>query len=369
MRRKRIKSLDSLKGIACIIIACLWHYQNMQPRDLGMPMQSVFEIFYLYGQYFVELFFMISGFVMAYCYRNKIEDGEYFLTYISKRYKHLYPLFFVTLMYISVFQAVYSVLSGGGGYYVYQVSVWHFVLNLLCIQTGWLSLDQSFNGPAWCISVEIFLYILFFITTRLSKNDKNNYIIINGVMFVCATIIVYLQIGNIPIINQYMMRGVSCFYAGVIIQEINEWLDEDRKRRFVSIALIFFVIFRLLLHLSPNHGWWENENNGRIALIILEWPLLILASINVSWFRKMLEIKPLQYMGKISMDVFLWHIPVQITIKTLDMIFELKINYGSISIWVIYIILVLLVSSISNVVSEKVKHCKLLGGVLTGKSK
>lgn len=95
---------------------------------------------------------------MSYCYREKIENGMEFLPYIEKRYKHLYPLFFITLMVMVVMQYTYKLVSGS--YYVYKVSVWHLILNLLCIQTGWLTTDQSFNGPAWCVSVEIF-YILF----------------------------------------------------------------------------------------------------------------------------------------------------------------------------------------------------------------
>ena len=121
MKRDRIFSIDGLKGISCLVIAFLWHYLNMQPKGLGMPLQSIFGVFYDYGQYFVELFFMISGFVMAYCYKEKIGNGEDFLPYIAKRYKHLYPIFFTTLMYMGVMELLYNAVTGS--FYVYQVSV------------------------------------------------------------------------------------------------------------------------------------------------------------------------------------------------------------------------------------------------------
>lgn len=93
MKRERINSIDSLKGISCLVIAFLWHYLNIQSRSEGMPFQSIFNVFYNVGQYFVELFFMISGFVMAYCYKDKIDEEMKFFPYMAKRYKHLYPLF------------------------------------------------------------------------------------------------------------------------------------------------------------------------------------------------------------------------------------------------------------------------------------
>lgn len=351
MKRERIDSLDGLKGIACLIIALLWHYLNMQPKGMGMPLQSLFGIFYDYGQYFVELFFMISGFVMAYCYKDKIDGGMDFLPYMGKRLKHLYPLFFTTLLCVLVLQVLYNALTGS--FYVYQVSVWHFILNVLCIQSGWFTTDQSFNGPAWCISVEIFLYILFYISTKLSKKDRNAYVIISGIIFVCSTILVYRNNCNYPILNMFMMRGVSCFYAGVLICELNDWLDKSVKEKLSITAFILFVLFRIVIHFSTDFSFWENEDMGRMALILLEWPILIFTSINLSWLRRVLEIGIFKFLGAISMDVFLWHIPIQISIKSVDEIFGLNINYGSKWIWGMYALLVLGVSVVSNFVSKK----------------
>lgn len=354
MERKRLYSIDSLKGIACVVIAFLWHYLNMQSKAEGMPMQNLFGIFYDYGQYFVELFFMISGFVMAYCYKMKIMDGINFLEYIFKRYKHLYPTFFTTLMYITFFQVFYNAISGD--YYIYKVSVWHFVLNILCIQNGWLTTDQSFNGPAWCVSVEIFLYILFYITTKLAKKDNNVYILINGFVFIIGIVCVWLNKFDYPFVNMFMMRGVSCFYAGILICELNDYIE--KKEKIANNILLAFIIFRIFLTFEPNYSFWQNEEMGRMMLIIFEWPILIFSAINCSWFKKLLEINILKQLGKISMDIFLWHVPVQITIKTIDKIFDLNINYGNTHIWLLYIGIVLLTAIASYIISTKIRKKK-----------
>lgn len=350
MKKERINSIDSLKGIACCVIAFLWHYLNMQGKSMGMPLQSVFGIFYDYGQYFVELFFMISGFVMAYCYREKIANGEDFFSYIKKRYQHLYPLFFTTLMVMVAMEYLYHLLTGS--YYVYKVSVWHLILNLLCIQTGWLTTDQSFNGPAWCISVEIFLYVLYYITTRYTRNDKNAYTIVNAILFVNAVIFVYKAPFDLPMFNQFMLRGVACFYAGALLCEINERMGRDKKESLAWKSLILFVLFRICL-LFTEYSFWETEKYGQLGLILLEWPIVLFAAINWKPLRKILEVNPLIKLGSISMDIFLWHIPVQITIKTIDNIFNLRIDYGKVYIWFIYIISVVIVSMISYAVGKR----------------
>ncbi len=361
--KERIYSIDSLRGIACFVIAFIWHYLNMQSDHMKMPLQSIFDINYRYGQFFVESFFMISGFVMAYCYKRKISEGEDFFLYLKKRVQHLYPLFFITLMYMLVFQVFYKALTGG--YYVYKVSAWHFVLNLLCIHNGWIMTDQSFNGPAWCISVELFLYILFYISTKISKDDNNLYIVISGIVAIIGSAFVYFDRVNYPIFNTFMMRGVSCFYIGVILCELNDRIAEESKKKSADLLLIFLVVFRCVLYFCDYYSFWENESTGRMMLILFQWPILIFAAVNSPLFRKVLEIKPLRYMGEISMDIFLWHIPVQITIKTINVLLGLNLDYGSAYVWLVYCCLVLAVSVISHIVSKKItKHNYFLQGVV-----
>lgn len=353
MKRERIKSIDSLRGIACCIIAFFWHYQNMQPKSAGVPLYGIFHSFYDYGQYFVELFFMISGFVMAYCYREKIESGEGFFEYLSKRYKHLYPLFFITLLVTAVLQVFYYHIFGA--FYVYKCSVWHFILNLLGLQSGWFSMDQSFNGPAWCISVEIFLYILFYITTYFTRKDKNYYTITNLFVFFAAIIFMYLNRFNLPILNMFVMRGVACFYGGVLICELNDRIDCKKKEKFALGSFIILIVFRICLAVMP-YGFWDNESYGQLCLILFQWPIVLFAVINCKGIKRVLEIKPLQFLGRISMNIFLWHIPIQIIIKIADKVGHIAIDYSSVVLLGIYIIAVLLISVVSDYIGQKGKR-------------
>lgn len=349
MSKERIRSIDSLKGIACIVIAFLWHYLNMQSRNEGMPFEPIFGYFYNVGQYFVELFFLLSGFVMAYCYKEKIDAGMDLFSYMKKRYKHLYPLFFSTLMFMMFMQIFYNSITGD--YYIYRVSIWHLVLNLLCIQTGWLTTDQSFNGPAWCISVEIFLYLLYYITTKFSKRDKDKYRILNVIIFIISLSILYSGGIDKPLLNSFMLRGVVCFYSGVIVCELNECLDNSQKNKYAMSLFLGLIIFRFAIHFS-SYSFWDQERNGQFMLIILEWPIVVFSAINNKLFRKILEFKPLEYLGKISMDIFLWHIPVQISFKTINALLDLNIDFGSRRIWLTYVIAVCSIVALSNVLSK-----------------
>lgn len=165
---------------------------------------------------------------------------------------------------------------------------------------------------------------------------------------------IYLNPSWEPFLNGYIMRGVACFYAGVLLCEINDYLPQEQKEQFAWKSLCALVVFRAALHFSP-YSFWDNERYGQIGLIVLQWPILIFAAINWRRFRTVLEVKPLLYLGKISMDVYLWHIPVQITIKSLDSMLGLSINYGSKVIWVIYIAATMAVANMSHYLFSKAK--------------
>lgn len=357
MKKERIYSLDALKGLACLIIAFLWHYQNMQPLGLGEPLQQYFGFFYRYGKYFVELFFMISGFTMAYCYKKKIDDGLTFYDYIVKRIKHLYPLFYLTLLYMTIMQMVYYQLAGK--YYVYKVSAWHFILNVLCVQTGWFNIDQSFNGPAWCISVEIFLYILFYAVTYCSKKDNNKYILLCVAAVFIGGAILYGGM-NYPIINSPMARGVAAFFVGVLLNEFETKWENESKAKIADRISIILMGIGLILIVSPFNieQLFENDVSFQLSLIIVFFPMVIVSAINCVWLRRFLEIKPLKIIGTVSLEVYLLHTPVQITIKTIDKLLGLHIDYLKIYMWIGYITITMLVVMVVKHFSDQLNERK-----------
>lgn len=342
--KKRLTSLDGLRGIACFIIAFLWHYLNMQSQSDGLPFEKIFYYFYTYGQYFVELFFMLSGFVMAYAYKEKIEAEMSFSTYIYKRYQHLYPLMILTLIITALLQFTFHFLTGD--YYIYKCDFLHFILNIFCIQTGWISNDQSFNGPAWCISVEIFCYICFFFVCKYSRKSTSKYC---GISFATILISLYVIVRQLqyPFFNVFMARGVCCFFLGVLLQEFHQNTEHSTKLKIIyglSIQALLYVLLCVIDHIPI----LLNETDVQLVFILFISPLSILISINFRPISSLLNCKLFQYCGKISMDIYLWHIPVQILIKILNRYFNIGIDFSEKSIFFLYIFTVLGIASLSN---------------------
>lgn len=338
--KEKILALDSLRGFGACIIAFFWHYHHFVPHSY--PLASLFQVFYDYGWYMVEVFFLISGFVMAYSYKEKIlSETINFKSYIIKRMKHIYPLMLITLLFVTLEEYIHIRLTGRlFAYGDFDVS--HFLLNLFCVQCGWFCSEFSFNVPAWCISVELLLYIVFFITVFcFRKHQKLNLLAYCFIVF--AGIITYIMKWDYPILNFPMARGIISFFIGCILYELYDLFPSKR----VHIAYIFLTEMVMLLVITKikGYGYWSDMELG---FTIFCAPAIVWISINLGWIRKVLEWKPFVWWGSCSLSVYLWHFPVQCLFSIVNALIDEKLNYSLVSVFGAYILTVICISIISK---------------------
>ncbi|MFT5164350.1 MAG: peptidoglycan/LPS O-acetylase OafA/YrhL, partial [Alteromonadaceae bacterium] len=84
----KFNSLESLRGIAAVIVA-LFHSGFMSGSKYALIAQ---------GDIFVDFFFVLSGFVMAFAYVEKIQSGLGIKKFTLLRFGRLYPLHLFMLL-------------------------------------------------------------------------------------------------------------------------------------------------------------------------------------------------------------------------------------------------------------------------------
>src|SRR5689334_14543570 len=90
----RISTVDSLRGIASLAV-CWFHLTNGNPSFLtGGPLKSSGT----YGWLGVEMFFVISGFVIPYSLHKAGYDLKSFGTFVAKRIIRLDPPYLVSIV-------------------------------------------------------------------------------------------------------------------------------------------------------------------------------------------------------------------------------------------------------------------------------
>jgi peptidoglycan/LPS O-acetylase OafA/YrhL len=243
-------SLDVIRGLAALSVV-LWHWQNLYTYQTVLPatfdrtqqpLYNIFFIFYNTGALAVDFFFALSGFIFFFLYAEKIArrtvDGKAFFVL---RFSRLYPLHILTLIIVLVFQRIIYVSTGAYAVYPFN-DTYHFILNLFFAQSWGLEKGLSFNSPSWSVSVEVLLYILFFILCRLKLNNR---IAIAGAVIVGAVLgLIYSPVG----------RGVFSFYIGAGVYYIYLYLLKSKyvKRITLIIGLLCVAFFTFIFFESKS---------------------------------------------------------------------------------------------------------------------
>jgi len=116
---------------------------------------------YEIGHKLVMVFFVLSGYLIAFTVYNKHKDSK---KYLVDRFSRLYSVVLPALVFTYLIDAI-------GKYYyptVYFTEIAHnnqffrFVVNATYLQEIWnFSIKPSTNGPFWSISYEFWFYMLF----------------------------------------------------------------------------------------------------------------------------------------------------------------------------------------------------------------
>jgi peptidoglycan/LPS O-acetylase OafA/YrhL len=143
--------LTGVRGVAAAIIV-VYHFGDVQLATGGTG--SFFRI--PYGYLLVDMFFMLSGYVMALNYRETFQHltGKVFANFMLKRVARLYPAYFVIgLFYVA------KIAAGLSGEKLEMYSAWDWFGNLFML-SGWGLYIFPIIGVAWAASAEMGSYLL-----------------------------------------------------------------------------------------------------------------------------------------------------------------------------------------------------------------
>ncbi len=149
-RLRTFETLDILRGVAAAIVVC-FHFASLYGKTGWVR----------HGYLAVDLFFTLSGFVLAYRYQFKLDTGFSTPAFLKARLIRLYPLYLVGLVLGVVFAFLhFRGLAGAPSPLVRGATLLLSLLFLPTIITSphtemfWLE-AFPFNSPSWSLFSEL----------------------------------------------------------------------------------------------------------------------------------------------------------------------------------------------------------------------
>jgi peptidoglycan/LPS O-acetylase OafA/YrhL len=314
----RLHALDSLRGLAALAIV-VWHWQHFfavsgewpdEWQRSAEPLYWFLKPLYDEGWAAVDLFFPLSGFIFFWLYGGKVREGRVGAWRFARlRFSRLYPLHVVMLVAVAIMQ--YFFFRATGHFFIYDANdLAHFASGLVMAQQ-WLppTLEQSFNGPAWSVSVEVLLYGLFFAACRLG---------VRGFWMAFG-----IALSGIALMhwNAFIARGVMGFFLGGAVHALDQAIlkraDAKRIARMVGYAaLALWIVVVVEAYLHPLHALFPPQPNDELFLLMFIFsvsPVTILALalreqvLGASWER-------FSFLGDISYSTYMLHFPMQLAL-------------------------------------------------------
>jgi peptidoglycan/LPS O-acetylase OafA/YrhL len=288
---QRYHTLDGMRGFAALVVT-LYHF-GQHSGDFAHE-----------GYLAVDLFFVLSGFVIALNYTSRLAHGLSWLDFLKARLVRLYPLYLAGLALGALKHLVGHLLRDSHvmGYASLSASVFFGSL-MLPLPFAPESL-YPLNGPAWSLSLELVVNILF--AVALFKLPSRYLVVIMAVAaaFLIPNVVAptFMNMGWAwAHLAGGLARTLFAFPAGILIyRHLPRGSRPESWLALLPIALMMGVMFLKLD--GPTQAFWELT----IALLLL--PGLVIGG---TLWEPPAPLRPtFTFLGDISYAVYALHWPL-----------------------------------------------------------
>ena len=366
--------LNGIKGIAAIAIV-IFHYTDFiyfGALHDELVWRDIIGFLYDYGYYAVDIFFIISGMLFRLNYCEKIASFEYsFSGFMKRRIVKIAPLYILTTMITALLQ--WCLMAIREGYAFRHNATYNMVLASL-LGIGKIGrIGGVVNGPAWYIEVLFLCYVVYFfgifwleishifvdkiiVSQKSLESDRTEDFkrsVCGGYRAYCYWAFLCLIIGMVLWNHKSELaffdidcgRGMVGFSVGFIIMEIL-----SKKRDFSRIvSLLWCAVSAGLILIAERFAKIDVDIYGHqeIFFTLVVFPGVILFIHSYKIIRTILSKGIMNYLGKISFSMYLWHFPIEVCFILLSCLLNIGINFSKPKLFLIRIAVTIIASVIS----------------------
>jgi peptidoglycan/LPS O-acetylase OafA/YrhL len=318
-KQPRLPELDGLRGFAIFQVISVHYFYN---PDANMPAVLHFlQRFFVLGWTGVDLFFVLSGFLIGGILLEVRASPNYFKTFYIRRFFRIVPLYyfwlfcFIGLLFLrgSTFQAQ-SAQAGIN---------WPLWGHFLFLQNFWLirypALAAWWLGVTWTLAIEEQFYLVApFLVRFLSR--RNLIIVLSFVILAapCLRILVRVLMHR-PVLALYRWTPfrADTLAIGVLAAvlwsapEFRAWLVRNKNILYATFGLLLAGMFALGVWFpKPDRSLTQTVGYSWIALFYVSL-LLILLTDTAGPLARVARIGWLGEWGRISYCMYLIHAAVK----------------------------------------------------------
>jgi peptidoglycan/LPS O-acetylase OafA/YrhL len=317
-RSRRIPELDGLRGVAILLVLC-WHVVPTIAADASPAVQHVARSLIRYGWSGVDLFFVLSGFLLGGILLDHRSSSRYFKTFYVRRFCRILPLYYVMVALFVGFRLVGhpSTLDWLFTPSMPLTSYFVFLQNFAMARAD--TSGAQWLGPTWSLAVEEQFYLALPVLIRVVPRRFLSYAsALAAVAAVGVRAALYLGSPHgfaaaymlMPARADALMLGVLAALA-VRDRRIRAFCERRRGVLYGMVGTLSLGVLGMA---------FGHELVGSPGMVLFGYSLLALLYVTVlvlavtvredELVGRLLRSRPLRSTGVLAYGLYLMHLPV-----------------------------------------------------------
>jgi peptidoglycan/LPS O-acetylase OafA/YrhL len=315
VRTGEIKALSGLRILAALWVV-LFHFRPLL-EQAAPGFRSALAPVLDSGAQGVDLFFILSGFVLTWSYVERM--GPHWSTrstlrFLWLRLARVWPIYLVT-MHLAALWIIFTLYVGHvPSEAVHGLTAGNYLQQFFLVQLWSVPFfdGTSWNGPAWSISAEWLAYLLFgvliLVIFRIGEVTRARGLLLLAVAVSLPPTLLLLATGQFYTPWSWLPRIVMQFTAGALacmaVRKLRITGPSRQAAGWTSLLIgagIVGLLYWFDAHPSPKIF----DAAGMVDVLFV--PLVVTLAIGAGSLPALLSTRPLVYLGHISFGLYMVH--------------------------------------------------------------
>ena len=258
----------------------------------------------------VDIFFVISGYLITYIIVENLQSGKFtFIGFYKKRILRIFPALFAMLLIVGLFSWAFLTPSDISEYSLESFFSILFLSNFYFLdQTGYFNPGSELMPliHTWSLSIEEQFYLFFPLSVYLAHkvNKKSGIVLMILFLFILSFLVSDWGYKNKVDKNYFFTLSRFWELLGGSFIAISHIKDFNIKIKTSAIGVVLILCSLIVYDQSfptPSH-WTLIPVMGAMLVLLDRFP--------DSLGNKFLSLYPLRFIGVISFSAYLWHQPI-----------------------------------------------------------
>ncbi|MDB5509598.1 MAG: acyltransferase 3 [Hyphomicrobiales bacterium] len=289
----RFTVLDAWRGLAALAVA-LSRF-GTEGAIYASPLVT-------YSYLFVDFFFVLSGFVIAHAYLEKVQDAASLTTFAIRRFGRLWPLHAAMFVLFLLYEAARTLMPGAADGSAPFTGL--RAASTILPELGFLSAlgfgPTGWNHPSWSISAEFWTYLLF---AAICLSFRANFA--KGALLVAAVsmaIVVSVSHSGMDVTFAYgIFRCIAGFFVGGVtylafIRWSARWTASAGRSTWIETVCVCLAIAFV---------WFAGRGPVSFAAPLVFAGLVFIFAHERGAVSRLLKGRAPQFLGELSYSIYM----------------------------------------------------------------